>query len=368
MRRVTLLLLSGGGHTGRNVVAALEQRRTGLRLIAISDTPDEPALFNFDAVYLAPTLSRDFAGFERRMLDIFAKEKPDLVVPCRDEDVVWLAGLAERRPDLRGGLLCGTLAIAEMVNDKWKSFEFCRAHGLPFAPSMASGDAAGVDAFIDRHGLPLVAKPRRGVDSKGVFLLSTRAQVTGAMARPDYVVQQYLGEPEAVYAFLERMKREGLPLIHSFQGDKRSLQMLIGPQGTFEHVLCARILATAHNARTITPDPDPEALRIANLCARVFAEAGWRGPLNVQCQPAPGGELMIHEFNARFTGATSSRRLVGLDEVGTAIRVFARHGIAADFPWRECPMVAREHFASRAADSSSVRRLAERGEWMCDQD
>ena len=65
MATLTLLLLSGGGHTGSNVMGALASRRTGLHLVTTSDRPDEPALFRFDAAYIAPRLADDVAGFAR---------------------------------------------------------------------------------------------------------------------------------------------------------------------------------------------------------------------------------------------------------------------------------------------------------------
>jgi carbamoylphosphate synthase large subunit len=367
MRSLTLLLLSGGGHTGTNIMASLAPRRAGLRLVATSDSPDEPALFSFDAVYLAPKLARDVTAFEQRVLEIVAREKPDLVVPCRDEDVEWLAGLRERRRDLSGTFLCGARAMAVMMNDKWLSFEFSQKHGLPFAPSLPcidSDDAqARVDAFVRQHGFPLVAKPRHGVDSKGIVILTTPAQALHAMKRPDYLLQEYLGEPEALQDYLTQMEQSGIPLFHTFQGVKRSLQVLIGPGGDIEHVVCTRNQMIRHNARSVSLDVETEPRRIGEQCARVFADAGWRGPLNIQCQPSSTGTLMIHEFNARFTGASGARWHIGHDEIGAAIRAFTGHAIAPAFPWAEAPMAALEGLWPRAADRRSARTLAERGEW-----
>jgi carbamoyl-phosphate synthase large subunit len=366
MRRVTLLLLSGGGHTGRNVTAALASRRSGLRLVATSDTAEEPALFDFDAAYLAPQPARDPAGFERRILELVAREDPDLVVPCRDEDVEWLAGLRERRPDLAPRLLCGARAVAAAINDKWESAVFARGHALPFAPSLPTGDPAAAEAFVAEHGLPLIAKPRRDADSRGVLVLATPAHVAAAVARPFYVLQKFLADPRAVDAYLAAVAQGGIPLVHSFQGDKRSLQALIGPAGDVVHVVCTRNLMAGRVARSITLDDDPAARRIGEACARVFAAAGWRGPLNVQCQPAPGGELMIHEFNGRFTGATGARWLLGMDEVGAAIRAFTGLPFASAAPWQQRPAAALESLVPRAADQASVQALADRGEWMRD--
>ena len=47
-RPLTLLLISGGGHTGTNVVASLHSRREAVRLVATSNSASEPTLFAFD--------------------------------------------------------------------------------------------------------------------------------------------------------------------------------------------------------------------------------------------------------------------------------------------------------------------------------
>jgi biotin carboxylase len=363
MRTLTLLLLSGGGHTGSNVMATLATRRTGLRLVATSDRPDEPALFDFDAAYIAPRLADDAEGFERRVLDVIARENPDLVVPCRDEDVQWLAGLGERRADLAAKFLCGARRIAAIANDKWLSYEFSQEHALPFAPTLQCDSAADGSAFVEQQGLPLVAKPRHGVYSTGVVLLTTREQVARAMTRQDYVLQKYLGDPDSVYAYLNTANIEGIPLVHSFQGTMRSQLVLLGPDRRIESVTCIRIRVTGRNALSRALDHDVEPRQIGERCARAFAAAGWRGPLNIQCQSAPDGTLMIHEFNARFTGGMAARWELGYDEVGAAIRAFTGQSIGSALPRLEAPSEAFENLTARGADGRNVRTLAQRGEW-----
>ncbi len=367
---LTLLLLSGGGHTGCNVMASLASRRQSLRLVATSDIADEPSLYEFDAVYLAPRLAANAAGFECRVLEIIARENPALVVPCRDEDVVWLAGLRERRPELGAQFLCGSRDIAELANDKWLSYEFARAHGLPFVPSLCCVNAedaeADVDAFVGEHGLPLVAKPRQGANSSNIVLLATRAQALRAMARPDYLLQKHLGPPQALQDYLSQVERDGVPLLHNFEGIKRSLQVLIGPNGRAEAILCTRNWMIARNARSVALDHEPEPRRIAERCAAVFAERGWRGPLNIQCQPSAEGELLIHEFNARFTGATAARWQIGHDEVGSAIAAFAGHRLEPAPSVNE-GVVVREGLVARAANGRDIRALTEHREWVRDR-
>ena len=93
-----------------------------------------------------------------------------MIVPCRDDDVVALAELAEGHPEHRARALCGPSVLARMMSDKWLSFEFCEKHGLPYEHSMIAGAAAPAE-FVSRVGYPIIAKPRDGFSSQGVFLI-----------------------------------------------------------------------------------------------------------------------------------------------------------------------------------------------------
>jgi carbamoyl-phosphate synthase large subunit len=348
-------------------MASLASRRDLVRVIATSDVCDEPSLCTFDAAYLAPNLARDPARFEGRFLEIVAREEPDLVVPCRDEDVEWLAGLRERRPELAPRLLCGVREVAAIANDKWAGHEFARAHDLPFVPSLPTGGVEVSDeriaAFVDACGLPLIVKPRRGSDGRGVGIVTTRAQAQRAGRREGHVLQRFLGDPGEVTAWLRALAEDGIPLFHTFQGPKRSLQALIGPAGALEHLVCTTNIMSGRNARAVAVDDDPAARAIGERCAAVFAAQGWRGPLNVQCQPDRDGKLAIHEFGLRFTGASGARWLLGYDEIGAAVRAFTGVSLEPRFPARDSPGVAVETLRARAADLEAVRMLAERGEW-----
>lgn len=363
MVELSLLLLSGGGHTGANIMAALASRRNNLRLIATTDSADEPTLFAFDAIYLAPSLAAAPRGFEARVLEIMEHEAVDLVIPCRDEDVVWLSSLRQRRSELVPRLLCGAHGIAEQVNDKWLSCIFAREYDLPFAHSLPTGGAADVASFITEVGFPVVLKPRHDANARGVHLLTTAAQVTAAMARPDAVLQEFLGEREATQQSIDAMLKNGVPLVHNFMGAKHSIQLLLDPGGECRSIACTINAMDGRISRRVSLDPTPQAREIGARCAEVFGRAGWCGPLNVQCQMDSQGRLKIHEFNARFTGATAARWALGIDEVGLALECFTGHRLPRPFPAGASPTVARESFAARAAPPGGVELLRRDGVW-----
>ncbi len=363
MQSLRLLVLSVGTRVGQNVLTALSGRRDGLLLVATSSVTNEPALFDFDVVYRVPPTAAEAPAFEHALLDIMDRESVDLVIPCRDDDVEFLALLRERRPELAPRMLCGSAAPARVIGDKWASAQFSARHSLPFAASIIRCSDDERAAFVARHGFPLVAKPRRGYASLGVFMLCNEPQLRRTLDQDAYVVQQFLGDPRTVTDYVAATETKGIPLHHTFQGLRHSIQALIAPDGTTAHVMSICIVSDRRRSKWVGLDTDPAAREIGVECAKAFAEAGWRGPLNIQCQRAPDGQLMIHEFNARFTGATFERWLLGLDEVGAAVERFTGRRLPTARAPAPAAVEAFESVVGRAADPASVAALERDGVW-----
>jgi len=363
MNKIRLLVLSVGTRVGQNVLTVLAGRRHVLSLIATSSVANEPALFDYDAVHLVPATKAEPEAFERALLDIVARERIDLVIPCRDDDVVFLAGLRDRRPDLGRRFLCGSLEAARVIIDKWESALIATANGLPFVPSLVNGAPHERAAFSAEHGFPLIVKPRCGYASQEVYFISNETQLERALAPGDRIVQRFLGDERTISDYLAGLESRGIPLFHTFQGLKHSIQVLIAPDGAVEHVFCTTNASDRRRFKRVEPDLDPEATRIGQRCGEVFGSLGWRGPLNIQCLRSREGTLLIHEFNGRFTGATVERWLLGFDEVGTAIERFTGLRVENDRPRAAAALEAFESMVSRGADPRQVEALARDRVW-----
>ncbi|MFM9916045.1 MAG: hypothetical protein ACKVOX_09590 [Rhizobacter sp.] len=326
-----ILLLSAGSLVGENVVDALGDRCSALRLVATNTQPWAPSLDRMDRVCLAPPTSGDPQSFKTLLMQLVEEERPALVIPCRDDDVQWLAHWAGELRDLGAQALVGSPTAAACIVDKWRSAQFSVARGLPFARSAPAADPIAVEALLDDVGWPLIAKPRAGFASLGVRILRQRNQLEAVLGNPAMLVQEYLGSRDALVSYLDELERLGAPLFNSFEELKCSLQIFIGPAGDIvDHLVTCHSMKQGKSAQVeVWVDSQLEALALR--VARTFSEAGWRGPLNAQCQLCPDGRFAIYEYNGRFTGATSARALLGYDEVGLALEQFAdlpfrRHG------------------------------------------
>lgn len=320
---VNILLLSGASLVGQNILQVLHGRRHGLRLLATNSLANAPALADFDSVFLAPQTQSDPAAFDAYIEQLIDREKPLLTIPCRDDDVVALARLAARRPDLASRLLCGSMDSAGATVDKWASWEFSQQWELPFVPTIIPTDEALVEGFARIHGFPLLAKPRFGFASRGVSLILNCDQLASIIGNTSLLLQRYIGCPQTVSDYIEASRSAGIPLFNSFESTKYSFQAMIGNAGEVLGQFATEHQMSQGVSQRVAKSHDADGLALGIKCAEAFAAAGWRGPINVQCQRTPGGELLAYEFNGRFTGATAARMMLGYDELAIALQHFA---------------------------------------------
>lgn len=365
--RPTLVLLSGGSEVGQSFLQTLGHRRADFRLIATNSRASEPSLLDFDEVHLVPETANDPAQLEAVVRSIVSAADVALIIPCRDDDVVFSAELAERDPGLKRRLICGTAELARIMHNVDQSFQFSVQHGLPFAASVSLATADALQRISDEIPLPLIVKPRAGFASRAVRIVTEMSQVTALVPDPDLVVQEYLGDPTRVRDFAAAVGAGSVPLFHSLEESKISLQTLIDTDGGFEEIFAGRHVMNGGVSVVIDVDRSRDAIELGAHCAEVFAREGWRGPLNIQCIRRPDGRLGIHEYNGRFTGATAARARLGYDQVQSALARFAGIRIETLFaPGAETPV--QRMFVSRSmpkhiADHLTSTKLQRAESW-----
>ncbi len=319
---IKLLMTSVGSLVGQNLLDVIDSGAGDFQVVGTTSVATIP-LQRCARVYLVPATEGPPSAFSRRLLEIIDAEQPDLVIPTRDCDVTVLADLAAEHPKLAERTVCGSPATARLLEDKWLSFCFAQDHGLPFAESAVSDLSSGhraVRQLVENVGFPLVAKPRAGFGSRRVLLLSNAEQLEAALAEDGLVLQRYIGSADALEASRDAIGRRGLPLFYSLEQDNCSLQIYIQRDGTIGPVCTTRHRMEAGYCVAVERLRDDRVIALGGRWARALAEAGWRGPLNVECQQDSGGGFVAFELNGRFTGATAARYCLGHDELGILVQ------------------------------------------------
>lgn len=329
-RKLTFLLTSVGSFVGKNILDSLDGRRENVRVIGSNSIADAANNFRCDEVYLAPP-AQETTAYKRRLLEIIEATQPDLIFAGRDDDVGILAELGEDHPEIADKLPQGCLEITRIFDDKWLSYQFAKQTGIPFVDTARSvrNDLA---ALVQKHGFPLIAKPAGGNGSKGVLVLFDENQLWQAAELADMVFQPFINSAFDLEDIPDNFSC-GMPLFYvpPVRGQV-ALQAVIDRFGRIQGVICTEHLMVAgRNERVILLD-DAKLSNTAHAIAGSFADAGWRGCLNIQGRISEAGEFICFEFNGRMTGGTSARLLLGLDELGLLVRHFAGDGLLPPSP------------------------------------
>lgn len=325
--KIKILLISGGSLVGANFLDMCTGRREQFYLIATNSKAEVPTLFEFDAVYLTPPTLSKSDSFEKKILEIISLEKPDLILPCRDDDIIFLAGLKVRRPEMSDFILCGNMYTALAICDKFLSWKFSQKNKLPFVPTTEASRFEKLIDFANEHHFPLIAKPRYGYASRDIRILMHDAQLKQYSGREEYIIQKFIGAEESFTGYSEDLNRKGFPLFHSFEGIKHSIQIIIGSEGRLEGYFCSRNVNRNGVSLDLEKYDGIDAQELAYRCYMAFSSAGWVGPVNIQCQKAEDGSLWIYEFNGRVSGASAARLLMDFDELNLIIASFVKRTI-----------------------------------------
>ncbi|CAK0739674.1 conserved hypothetical protein [Gammaproteobacteria bacterium] len=318
-----IFVLSAGSLLGENVLDALEGRRDLVFLIGADASPRHPRLFRYDQIYLVPSFE-DVDAFQTRILEILDREKPDLILPGRDHDVLFLAKLRDAIPSLAKCIPCGAVPLAEMMSDKWESFLFCQRHQLPFADTISTEHATSGEVlnFVRRHGFPLIAKPRQGYGTIGVRILFEQGQVDRVASMPGMVLQPFLAAPPNLRSYLPN-ESEGWPFFYYFEETGQYAgQAILSTNGSIEGLFGSRNHMVIGRVEQSTPCIELALTKTLSQFASVVAKEGWCGPFNIQCRRLHDGSFVAFEMNGRMTGSTSARRLLGFDEIGLTAKAF----------------------------------------------
>lgn len=364
MKPLKLLVTSVGSLVGQNILDSLEPRRRSVSIVGVDANAENPRLFRCDTAYLVPLVD-DGDAFRRRLLEIVEIEEPDLVLTGRDHDAAELVRLSVEHPAIAPLCPYGSSDMSQMMQDKWASWEFARAHGLPFAESVLGGTPVALAQCLDlaeRHGLPLIAKPRLGFGSLGVRLLFDTAAIRSAASTAGAVIQPSVGAGSD-WSSSSPDGSAGIPLFTTYRDTGQvSCQTVIGPDGTFPPPFCTHNLMVNGKSERIEICLDPAASALTGRYADAVGHAGWRGPFNLQCRQLADGSFIGIEMNGRLTGATSARAWLGHDEIGIIVERFVGPGRLPPHP-RLADSVVVRFPTSYPVVREVVRDLQERREW-----
>jgi carbamoyl-phosphate synthase large subunit len=276
---MTRVLVTGaGGPAGVAVIRSLLRRRDAEVFAADMDGWAS-------GLYLVPDGRRRIVppgrseGFVDAVDAVCRADGIDVLISTVD---VELPPLAARRADLVSTLAAPSAETLECALDKWRLAQRC-AGQLPVPRTRLLDE----EATVAEWEFPVIVKPRRGAGSRGVRIVTSRADLEALGRDTDLIVQEYL------------------------PGDEYSVDVLADAVG--------RVVAAVPRTRTRVDSGvsiagrtvhDDALESTASAAARAI---GLSGVANVQLRRAADGTPSLLEINPRFPGALPLTIAAGVD-------------------------------------------------------
>src|SRR3989338_5344379 len=165
--RVTVAVTGSGSLIGQGVIKSLKMSTLDVRVVALDYFRHAVGLYWAEASHLLPDILSPEVGedaYVTTLAEILKREQAAVLLAATDFEIPILARHRDRLENQTGcRVIVSAPDVAQIGHDKWATYQFLKAHGLPCPPSLV--DLDGLDAFVDEVGFPVIVKPRHGARS-----------------------------------------------------------------------------------------------------------------------------------------------------------------------------------------------------------
>jgi carbamoyl-phosphate synthase large subunit len=258
------------------------------------------ALYRTDEAFIVPRV--ESAGALEEIVSILARNKIDVVMIGSEFDLEFFSRNKTVIENRTGALvIAAPLETVHIADDKWRTTEFLREKGLPYAEAWLPEGLDGAARVACEWGYPVMLKTRRGTSSRHVHVIKDRQMLE----------ERYLSTPLPMLQRVIDIPTTELNSEYTCSVFKTRDGKLIGPftarrtirGGTSWHLEVARFDA------------------LNGLLLAIGQAMDFIGSLNVQLMLTEQGPVPF-ELNARFSGTTAVRAHFGFNEPEMALKSF----------------------------------------------
>lgn len=296
------IAISGvGGVIGYGVIKSIHSspKFGASRIIGIDCNPDAAGLYLCDKHYVAGLASSP--GYIDYLLGICQKEKVDLLIPIVEGEFLPIHDNMRRFEEIGTKVIIQPRKVIEIFGDKYLSTVNLRNSGIA-APETVLFKPENLGKILDlkeRYGFPLLAKPRYGRGSRGIFLIKTVKQLDAYMdllKSEHYVIQEYLGSDDEEYT------------------------CAVFNTPTMEEPYLIILKRRLNNGTTVSAEVTFDDTLI-KICKDFVNMAPIVGSLNVQARKKNGIPYAF-DINTRYSSTTYIRTMCGFNDVHMGIEYF----------------------------------------------
>lgn len=249
-----------------------------------------------DTFYQVPRANSDL--YLKKILEICEVEKVQYLIPLTDLEVDILSENIDVFRSQNVMICISDLKVIQICRDKFSFYKlFKDVKDVKVIPTYTYHD-------IDRFFYPMIAKPRKGRSSEGLFIAKNREVIDSIIDDVDiYVFQPYL------------------------KGEIYTVDFIRDGRGSYFHIPRKELLRTKNGAGiTVELKKNPQIKKILEVIVEYLPI---KGCLNLEFL-YDGDTYYLMDINPRFSAGIAFSQLAGYDFVYNHLKVFM--GLTIDIP------------------------------------
>jgi len=244
------------------------------------------------------------------------KHKIDVLIPGLDDELFNISNNIDKFKEVGVIPIVASTQMIELCRDKVKMSQALKQYTNSFVKSYDKESL--LDAYQNNEiCFPLIAKPRDGFASRGLSVIHSADDFR--LINKLHVVQELAIPHKKDINYLTYMSCLEKGVIS--QVSEVSVQFVIGNEGRIIGKCATYNKLNNGVPIEIIPFDDPTMWNDLDKMIPYFLKIGLKGPINIQGRMTENGPKWF-EMNARFTGITGLRALMGFNEVEALIKDF----------------------------------------------
>ena len=290
---MTILILGMGGEVSKGIFKSIRLSNIPCTIIGACVSLDSEGLYLCDRAYISPYASE--SNFIDWLIDICDKEAVNMVLTGVEENVCAISqNLSRLKLETNTIFRVSTPEKLHIGRDKYETCRWLEANGFPYPRYALPECAIDVENLIAAVGYCLIAKPRCGKGSQGIFRIDGPDSLRRVNSLSGYILEEYVGEDSQEYT---------VGCYRSMHGEIQT------------PIVMRRLLKNGSSWKTEVVQ-NKKIIDLAREICQVFDPDG---PLNIQLRLNEKGEPIPFEFNVRFSGTTPMRAHFGFCDVKAMI-------------------------------------------------
>jgi nucleoside-diphosphate-sugar epimerase/carbamoylphosphate synthase large subunit len=313
LKKINIAISCAGSGIGQSIIDSCRLSDLPLITFGLDNNPFAYGLYDCDHIILTPKINSK--NYIEKIIDICLRHNIKIIIPGLDDEVLLFSRNLKKFNQKGIEVIISDALLLNLVRDKALTTEKLNHVAPIFVKSFHNKKEFLIALDKKEVSYPVIAKPSGGSASAGVHIILdnsdlkkiTKTHIIQEIAKPHKGdINFELFQKLITKKINPQVSEISIQLVASKNGD------IIGKVASFNRLKNGIPVE-------IIPFEDSNIWDEIDKIIPTLKTLGFKGPLNIQGRITDVG-LKIFEINARFTGITGLRALMGFNEVEACIK------------------------------------------------